>query len=141
MLQPLAGTTFEGQALNTAAVAVKYTYYGDANLDGKVDGSDYSLIDNAYLADQGNASALTGWQNGDFTYDRVVNGSDYTLIDNAFNSQGAQIADLIASPSAIATAQIAGGTGTSSVPEPTALGLLGIGAVSLLGRRKTRRHR
>ena len=30
-------------------VLLKYIYYGDANLDGEVDGSDYSLIDNGYL--------------------------------------------------------------------------------------------
>jgi hypothetical protein len=66
-------------------VLVKYTYYGDANLDGKVDGSDYSRIDNAAL------NHLTGWSNGDFNYDGVIDGSDYTLIDNAFNRQGAAL--------------------------------------------------
>jgi len=77
---------------------------------------------------------ISGWQNGDFNYDGVVNGSDYTLIDNAFNSQGTQIAAEIATP----TAQIAGSGATSAVPEPTTLGLLGIGAISLLGRRRRR---
>jgi len=84
-------------------IKVKYTYYGDATLDGKVDGSDYSRIDNAYLADQTNPTAYKGWYNGDFNYDGVINGSDYTLIDNAFNSQGARITAMIAAPtSAIA---------------------------------------
>ena len=64
---------------------VRYTFYGDANLDGHVDGSDYSLIDNGALLH------LTGWQNGDFNYDGVINGSDYTLIDNAYNTQGTAI--------------------------------------------------
>jgi len=77
-------------------VLVKYTYYGDANLDGIVDGSDYSRIDNAFLTDQSNATAATGWGNGDFNYDGVTNGSDYTLIDNAFNSQGASLAAALA---------------------------------------------
>jgi len=98
MMQPTAGTTFENQPLGTADVAIKYTYYGDANLDGQVDGSDYSLIDNGYL------TGASGWQNGDFNYDGVINGSDYTLIDNAYNTQGAQISAETASP----TAQIAG---------------------------------
>jgi fibronectin-binding autotransporter adhesin len=128
-LQPTSATTFEGQSLATSDVAVKYTYYGDANLDGKVDGSDYSLIDNGYL------QGLTGWQNGDFNYDGVVDGSDYTLIDNAFNSQGVQISAEVAS----ATAQIAGAGASSAVPEPASLGFLGIAAVGLLGR-KGRRH-
>jgi autotransporter-associated beta strand protein len=133
-------TTFEGySSLNDSDVLVKLTYYGDTNLDGKVDGSDYSRIDNAYLYNQTNpGSPLTGWFNGDFNYDGVINGSDYTLMDNAFNTQGALIASEIASPNAVATDLIAG-AGSSAVPEPTTLGLLGIGAAGLLGRR--RRHR
>jgi hypothetical protein len=72
-------------------VLVKYTYYGDANLDGQVDGSDYTKIDNGFN------NHLTGWINGDFNYDGAVDGSDYTLIDNAFNTQSASIAASIAS--------------------------------------------
>ena len=72
---------------------IKYTYYGDANLDGKVDASDYSRIDSGFL------TAATGWYNGDFNYDGVVNGSDYTLIDNAFNRQGASLAAEVVSAS------------------------------------------
>ncbi len=109
-------------------VLVKYTYFGDANLDGKVDGSDYSLIDAGYLSQSG-AHPLTGWFNGDFNYDGVINGSDYTLIDNAFNTQGAQLA------TAVVTARIDAGLNSSSVPEPTAVGILAIGAAALRRRR------
>jgi hypothetical protein len=77
-----AGGLFDGQNPPLNAVLIKYTYFGDANLDGKVDGSDYSRIDNGYL------NHLTGWANGDFNGDGVIDGTDYTLIDNAFNSQG-----------------------------------------------------
>jgi hypothetical protein len=82
---PLFSSTnlFDGTAPGTGDVLVKYTYYGDANLSGKVDGSDYSLIDAGYKN-----TAKTGWYNGDFNYDGVVDGTDYTLIDNAFNGQG-----------------------------------------------------
>ena len=90
MGQASTAGTFDGQTVAAGDVEVKYTYYGDANLDGRVDGSDYSRIDNGYL------SHLAGWQNGDFNYDGVINGSDYTLIDNAFNKQGPQIAAEIA---------------------------------------------
>ena len=126
MLQPSSPSNFEGQSVNPTDVALKLTYYGDANLDGKVDGSDYSLIDNGYL------QGLTGWQNGDFNYDGVINGSDYTLIDNAYNSQGAQFSSELAA----LTAQIGQPAGTGAVPEPASLGLIGLGAGVLLGRRR-----
>ncbi len=74
-------STFDGQTAVTTDLLVKTTLYGDANLDGHVDGSDYSRIDNGYL------THATGWSNGDFNYDGVIDGSDYTLIDNAFNTQ------------------------------------------------------
>ena len=40
---------FDDEPVTNADVLVKYTYYGDANLDGKVDATDYSRIDNGYL--------------------------------------------------------------------------------------------
>ncbi len=78
--------TFDGQNVGSADVLIKYTYYGDANLDGVVNGSDYTLIDNGFN------NGRTGWHNGDFNYDGVVNGDDYTLIDNAFNTQASPLA-------------------------------------------------
>jgi hypothetical protein len=127
-------STFDSNPTSDGDVLVKYTYYGDTNLDGVVDGSDYSRIDNAYLNNQNSSNPqLTGWYNGDFNYDGVIDGSDYTLIDNAFNTQGASLAAQVATP----TAQIAGGS--SAVPEPAISGLFGIGVVGLLGRRGNRR--
>ncbi len=122
-------TTFGGAAPVDGDILVKYTYYGDANLDGVVDGSDYSIIDNSYAMEQTGSGAITGWGNGDFNYDGVVDGSDYTLIDNAFNSQG------VAMTASIASA-VAPGGGTSAVPEPTSIFLLSAGAAGVLGRRR-----
>jgi hypothetical protein len=84
---------FDGVAPALNDVLVKFTYFGDANLDGKVDGSDYTLIDSAYATDKpaGGTGPLTGWYHGDFNYDKSIDGSDYSLIDNAFNSQGAHL--------------------------------------------------
>jgi hypothetical protein len=130
---PFDGVT--GVAPGATDVLVKDTYYGDANLSGTVDSADYTAIDNGFLA----GGSLTGWANGDFNYDGVINGSDYTLIDNAFNTQGASLAAVV-SPTASIAAEIApgGGAAATAVPEPTALGLLGVGVGSLLGRRRRR---
>jgi hypothetical protein len=114
---------FDGTSPAAGDVLVKYTYYGDTNLDGKVDGSDYSNLDNGYLGHK------TGWANGDFNYDGTINGSDYTLMDNAFNTQGQPIAS--------ATAQLEG----TSVPEPATLSLLSAGTLALLRRRSRRTDR
>jgi fibronectin-binding autotransporter adhesin len=119
-----------GEVESGTDVLVRYAYYGDANLDGTVDGTDYSLIDTGF----GSAGALTGWQNGDFNYDGHIDGSDYSLIDNAFNTQtGTAPAVQIATN----TSEIAGGS--AAVPEPASLGLLGIGAIGLMSSRRRRR--
>jgi hypothetical protein len=75
-------TTFDGQSISAADVLVKYTYYGDANLDGTVNIADYTRTDAGFLT-----TGASGWSNGDYDYDGVVDGSDYTLMDNAFNGQ------------------------------------------------------
>jgi large repetitive protein len=83
-----ASGTFDGVTVSGSDVLVKYTYYGDANLDGHVDGTDYNQIDNGF----GSGGSQTGWWQGNFNYSAAVpgpavDGSDYSLIDNAFNTQ------------------------------------------------------
>ena len=75
-------STFDGQTAVASDVLVKYTFYGDANLSGNVDGDDYILTDN------GLNTGAQGWANGSFNYDGPITSNDYLLIDNAFNSQG-----------------------------------------------------
>jgi autotransporter-associated beta strand protein len=130
--------TFDGIKVYSNDILVELTYYGDANLDGQVDGSDYSLIDYAYNYNLANPTTpVTGWANGDFNYDGVIDGSDYTLIDNAFNSQGANLGGgksggggtFVVTAEEIAAA--------AAVPEPATLTLFICGAA--LGTLKRRR--
>ncbi len=138
----LLKTTFDGTSVFASDILVKYTYYGDADLNGIVDGTDYSRIDSTYLQEVTTHTNISGWGNGDFNYDGVVDGSDYTLLDNAYNSQAGQISAEIATP----TAEIASGEtstigGTSAVPEPAVTVLLAIAALGQLSRRRRNKVR
>jgi hypothetical protein len=69
-------TEFAGVSeLDGTEILVKYTYYGDANLDGKVDIGDLGLLAGAWQQSSGKT-----WFDGDFTYDGAVNIGDLGLL-------------------------------------------------------------
>ncbi|MBC8107571.1 MAG: hypothetical protein H7Z14_13350 [Anaerolineae bacterium] len=76
---------FAGESIDTTAVLVKFTYYGDADFNGVVDFDDYSRIDAGFNNNR------TGWMNGDVDGNGIVDFDDYSLIDQAFNTQGAPL--------------------------------------------------
>ena len=121
-LGPTDTDTFAGQVITGASTIAMYTYAGDANLDGTIDGGDYGIIDN--FVQVPNAS---GYANGDFNYDGVIDGGDYGIIDNNIQAQGAPFE----------TGGVAI-SGVTVVPEPgtsTAL-IAGLAAGILRGRRR-----
>jgi len=75
--------TFGGQTVDATTVLVKYTYAGDVNLDGVVDGADYGTLDN-WIQFPGTA----GYMNGDVNFDGVIDGADYGMLDNSIQLQG-----------------------------------------------------
>ena len=101
---------------------IKYTYFGDADLNGSVDNStDYLLWPNGFSSN----GSLSGWFNGDFDYSGTIdNSTDYLLWANGFSSQGSPLVGSV-----------------QPVPEPSALvlaamGLAGVG-IKLVRRRPT----
>jgi hypothetical protein len=76
-----SGGGFQGISVDGTSLLLKYTYYGDSDLNGKINFDDYVHIDNGFN------NHLTGWLNGDFNYDGHVDFDDYVLIDLAFNTQ------------------------------------------------------
>lgn len=113
MAGELSLSTFDGISVSSGDILVKYTYQGDANLDGSVDLTDEAIMEN-------NWGSATDWAHGYFEYTSGVSGlTDLSVILNNFGDQGGPAGVLIA-----------------STPEPASLGALGISAVVLLKRRK-----
>ncbi|CAN5623337.1 hypothetical protein BH09PLA1_BH09PLA1_18200 [soil metagenome] len=75
------GAVFDGSPVAANNVLVKYTYYGDTDLNGIINFDDYGRTDNGFN------SGGTDWFRGDFDYSGGVNFDDYSLIDLAFNTQ------------------------------------------------------
>jgi hypothetical protein len=96
-----------------------YTYGGDANLDGKINVDDFGRIDSSV------GNGLSGWFNGDFNYDGKIDIDDYGIIAVNIFIQGAPLS----TASTIASS-------AGAVPEPAEIGLLAIGAMALLARRR-----
>jgi beta-galactosidase len=72
----LGVSTFMGQSVGPGAVLIRYTPYGDNNLDGTVDiGNDFAMLLDGLAAK--NASS---WVQGDYTFDNKVDlGNDFNL--------------------------------------------------------------
>jgi fibronectin-binding autotransporter adhesin len=129
-----SGSTFDGVTLASNAVAVRYTYYGDTNLDGTVDTTDFgAFIDG--VANGGNS-----WATGDFTYDGTADlGNDFNLFLASYLTLHpgglGELAPIVeaSSLSAGQKAQL-----LAAIPEPTSLGLLAAGAMGLMSRRRRR---
>jgi autotransporter-associated beta strand protein len=127
-LGPTDTDTFAGQTITGASTIAMYTYAGDANLDGVIDGGDYGTIDNFVQV-----PGADGYANGDFNYDGVIDGGDYGVIDNNIQAQGPGFPT-----SGSATATL---SGVTAVPEPSAFGFAILTAAGLLRRRRRRASR
>jgi hypothetical protein len=117
-----AGGTFSGVSVGADDILIMYTYAGDGNLDGVIDGGDYGLIDNNVQI-----PGAFGYAHGDFNLDGVIDGGDYGIIDNNIQAQGAPFSN----GGGVSVAEI------TVVPEPVALLPL-CATLSLLKRRHRR---
>ena len=100
---------------NSSQLALMYTYYGDASLDGQVNSTDFTAL-SANFAVTGNAT----WQLGDFNYDGTINALDFNAIAANYG---------LAPSGTIALGAV--------VPEPSSLGLALMLGASVKRRRRT----
>ncbi len=117
-------TDLEGEPVPEDSVLVKYTWWGDANLDGIINSNDYDKIDTAWLLWENEGREPEGgfrWAVGDFNYDGTINSNDYDKIDNAWILSGG--------------APLGGGR-PAPTPEPATLALLAVGALAIASKRR-----
>lgn len=118
-------TSFSGLTVDSTSVLVKYTRYGDADLNGEVDVRDLLRLANGWLG-------AGSWADGDFNSDGTVNPHDLTLL--AVNWQAG-----VGAPLAVALEQL--GLPALSIPEPVGIGFIALASLGAVGsrRRATRR--
>jgi autotransporter-associated beta strand protein len=115
-------TSFKGvTGLTASDVLVKYTYSGDANLDGKVDIGDLGLLAGAWQ------QSGKVWVDGDFTYDGSVNIGDLGLLAGNWQKGVAPGQPLVAFD--VAMAQFSAFDGVA-VPEPGTFSVIAFSAVA-----------
>ncbi len=122
--------------LSSGQIELKYTLLGDANLDGTVNGSDFSIL----AANFG--LGVTNWDQGNFLYGSSVNGSDFAALAANFG-QGDSGADVAVSPADIAALDsfaIANNLPFPTigvVPEPASAAIL-VAGITVAARRRRR---
>jgi len=95
----------ELSSIASGNVEVMYTLVGDANLDGRVNFNDFSLLQNNY--DQSGRD----WSQGDYNHDGLVNFNDFSLLQNNYDQN---IAAAIFSSVAIGSATASAASSTAA---------------------------
>ena len=112
--------------LPSGEIEIMFTLLGDANLDGTVNSEDFTLF-SEHLGQSG----MT-WDDGDFNYDGTVNAEDFTLFSANLNQSATLAANALGA---------ANGINLANVPEPICAGMMVMGGLGILRRRRQSRSR
>ena len=126
---------YRGEIFNVINGHTSYSVMGDINLDGVVNGTgsgpaasdDVSAFVAGWLYQQSDGD-ITSWKKGDLNLDGTTDAADFLMLRNALNGTGAGGDQL----------SLSGLLG--SVPEPSALALLAMGAAAAGSMRLLRRR-
>ena len=103
---------------------------GDATLDGKVNGADFSAL----LAMYGRSGRL--WADGDFNADGFVNSADLQIMLAHFGEAMPGLSANVSAAEFASVRSFAASVGVAAVPEPSMLALPSLAAMALLKRRR-----
>jgi autotransporter-associated beta strand protein len=120
--------------ISSGQLEIKYTLYGDTNLDGAVNSVDFGNL----AANFGKSGKI--WDQGDFNYDGTVNSLDFGLLAGNFGKSVGSNADAASAADWAALDAFAAANGLiAEVPEPASFGLAALSAMSILMHRRRRR--
>jgi fibronectin-binding autotransporter adhesin len=120
-------TGFGGQTVDATSLLIKFTYFGDTDLDGDVDVADLGKLAT-------NWQQVNVWAGGDFDYNASVDVNDLGLLATNWqagvgNPLGPTLNEALASL----------GLPSAAVPEPAAMSLMGVLSAWSLKRPRRRR--
>lgn len=132
--------SYGGVPIDDSSIIVKYTYIGDGDLDGDVDGLDVTRWAEHFTGSlSGSPLATKLWSDGDWDDDGDVDGVDVSLWAAAFTGSLSGSGLIVDAPGAPAEAvAFLAGMGITVVPEPGGLSCL-VALVALLRRRSIAR--
>jgi autotransporter-associated beta strand protein len=120
--------------ITSGQLEIKYTLYGDTNLDGTVNSIDFGNL----AANFGKSGKV--WDQGDFDYNGAVNSVDFGLLAGNFGKSLGSAGDVVSAADWAALDAFASANGLmSEVPEPMSTSVLAVGLMGLLAQR--RRHK
>ncbi len=131
-------SSFGGQTVDSGSLLIRFTKGADANLDGKVNSDDLTIVSALF-----NNPASGDWFLGDFDYDGICDSDDVTVMGALYDPSAPALSSgqLTAQfGEEFAAAFEAGRMGLVGVPEPAFIWVLGTGVLCFGGRARRRRR-